>query len=334
MGNRAKNQGRRTSVICIFVVLGLTAVLVSKTVQGQEAKFPSKPIEVLVPYAPGGIIDILARIFAEPLSRELKVPVIIKNQAGGGGLTGSTAFMNTKPDGYTMLSGCAGATMSTVLLSNTPPFDPRKDLLPVGYMGDSPIAMAVPKASPFKSFDDFLAFAKNNPGKLIGGVSGLGAENHIMFMSLLKDTKIKTKLVPFTSGGQLITALLGGHLDWLTNSLPQTLNYERSGDLRTLLLTRSSKELPGVPSGRDKGLPSVTVSTWNGFFVLPQTPKAAYDRLISAVEVASKDPEAVKKVAEAGFNVEYKTPREFSNLIKEQWDMLSRIIEETGMKVN
>ena len=315
-------------VVCFIPLFGAVPIY------GQEARFPSKPIEVIVPYPPGGIIDIGTRVIGESLSKELKVPVIIKNMPGAGGLTGSTAFLSTKPDGYTLLSACAGAVISTVLLSKTPPFDPRKDLLPVGYVADSPVSMAVAKASPFRSFDDFLTFAKNNPGKLAGGVANLGAEEHFMLMAIIKDTGIKTKLVPFGSGGPLITALLGGHVDWITSSLPRTISYERSGDLRILLLTRPSKELPEIPSCRDKGLTSATINIWSGFLLLPQTPKAAYDRLVSALEVVSKTPEVSNKLSSAGFNIEYKNLREFSNLIKDQWEMLSRIIEDTGMKVN
>jgi len=322
-----KGWGMILFYISVFMV-GTTPI------QSQEGKFPSKPVEIIVPYAPGGIIDLGTRIFGESLSRELKVPVVIKNQAGGGGLIGSTAFLNAKPDGYTLLSGCAGAIISTVQLSKNPPFDPRKDLLPVGYMADAPLAMSVPKTSPFKSFDEFVQFAKSNPGRLKGGVTSLGSENHIMFMSIIRDANVESKMIPYPGTGQLVTAILGGHLDWMTLTLPATMPYVKSGDVRILLLTRKSPELPNVPAGPDIGLSSFSVNIWTGLLVLPQTPKATYDTLVSAVNAASQDPQITKKLANAGFYVSYRNPHEFSNVIKDQWEIFSRIIKETGIKVD
>jgi len=331
---KKQKDARKMISVSILLVIGLVSIISPTLTQGQEAKFPSKAIDVVVPYAPGGIIDVGTRIFGEFLSRELKVPIVIKNVSGGGGMTGATAYLSSKPDGYTLLSSSGGAITSTVQLAKTPPFDPMKDFLPVGYIADAPIAMSVPKASPFKSFDDFLQFAKNNPGKLKGGVSSLGGETHIMFMSILKETKIDIKMIPYPGTGQLVTALLGEHVDWMTLTLPATLPYARSGDARVLLLTRPSPALPGVPSGREKGLPSVSFNIWVSFFALPQIPKVVYDRLVSAVEAVAKNPEVEKKLVDAGFQAQYKTPVELSNLIRDEWRMLSQIIKETGMKVD
>lgn len=334
MVTREQNILNRTIFIWAVFLISIIPLLVPPIVRGQEGKFPSKPIEVIVPYAPGGIVDLGTRVFAESLSLELKVPVVIRNQAGGGGLTAPTTFLNTKPDGYTILAGSTGAVITTVLLSKTPPFDPRKDLLPVGYVADSPLAMSVPKTSPFKSFNDFLQYAKSHAGKLKGGFTSLGSENHIMFMSIIRETKIETKMIPYTGTGQLITAILGEHVDWMTLTLPATLPYAKSGDVKVLLLTKKSPELPGIPAGSEIGLLSFSSTIWIGIFVLPNTPKATYDRLVSAVRAASKAPDMAQKLANAGFNVAYKDPHEFSIFINEQWENSSRIIKETGIKVN
>ena len=334
MEPREQKDCRRMIFLCFLLVLALVSTFYTTPIQSQEAKFPSKAIEVIVPYSSGGFMDVGTRIFAESMSRELKVPVVVKNQPGGGGLIGATAFLNTKPDGYTFLSCSAGGTISTVQLAKTPPFDPRKDLLPIAYVVDVPIAMAVPKTSPFKSFQDFLQFAKSNPGKLRGGFSAPGGETHIMYMAIIKDGKIEAKIVPYVGIPELVTALLGEHLDWASLSLPAITPYVKSGDARVLLLTRTAQDMPGVPAGSDIGLNSFSLNMWTGFFTHPQTPKAAYDTLVSAVKAASKDPELIKKLTNAGFNVSYKDPHEFSNLINQQWEILSQIIKETGMKVN
>jgi tripartite-type tricarboxylate transporter receptor subunit TctC len=317
-----------------ILTMTLTASFTPGLICGQETGFPSKPITIIVPFGPGGIIDVGTRIVSDRLSRELKVPIVVENRTGGAGLIGATAFLGMKPDGYTLLSASGAATISTVQLSKTPSFDPRKDLLPVGYVADAPCAMSLAKGTPFKSFNEFLQFAKANPGKLKGGISSLGGETHIMFESILKEAKIESKMVPFPATGQLVTSILGGHLDWMCLSLPATMPYHKSGDVRIVLLTRRSPELPGVPSGEDVGLPSLSVNLWMGFFAHPKTPKAAYDRLVAAVNTVARDPEVSKKISEAGFGMAYRNPSEFSKLMNEQWDIYAKVIKEANIKVD
>ena len=327
-----RTKGRRGLIIlCGTLLIWLISIGGPALVQGQESKYPSRPLEIIIPFGPGGILDVGTRIFIEPLSKELGVPIIIRNKSGGAGLIGSTAFLKMKPDGYTILGASAAAVISTVQLSKTPQFDPRKDLRPIGYLADAPASMSVPKNSPFKSFNDFVQFAKENPNKLNGGVSSLGGETHIMFASILGDNKIESKMIPYRGTGSLVTAMLGGHLDWMCLSLPATMPYQRSGDANILLLTRKAPTLPGVPSGSDVGLPNVSVNMWLGFFALPQTPKPVYDKLVAAVARAAKDPKMAEKLAKAGFNVAYKNPDEFSNLISDQWNIFGRVIKEAGI---
>lgn len=332
MRTEKRGDRQKAAVLCLAAVIGVILLINPTLLLSQEKEYPSKAIEMVVPFGPGGSIDIGARVFAEPLSQELKVPVVIKNYAGGGGLTGTTAFFNTKPDGYTILATSPGGIIPTVQLSKNPSFDPRKDFLPLGHVGVSPIAMSVAKGSPFKTFDDFVQFAKKNPGKLKGGVSSLGGETHIMYMSIVKDTKIETKLIPYTTSGERITAALGGHVDWTTGSLVSTMPYVKSGDMRILLLTKRSPELPDVPAGPDIGLPSVSVNIWLGFFVQAKTPKPAYDRLVSAIKVAFNNPKMKDLLDKAGYLAEYKDPQAFSKLINNDWEAFAEVIEATGMK--
>ena len=334
MGTNERRDAHKIGFLWLAVAVGFCLVMSPTLNHGQDKGFPLKPVEMFVPYAPGGSIDIGARIFAEPLSRELKVPVIVRNYAGGGGLTGATAFFNSKADGYTMLATSPGAILATVQLSKNPAFDARRDFLPLGHIGVSPVGMAVPKNSPFNSFDEFLQFAKKNPGKLRGGFSAPGGETHVMFMSIIKDTKIETKMVPYTSSGELAAALLGGHLDWKCSTLVSTMGYIKSGDMRVLVLTQRSPEVPGVPSGPDIGLPSVSLSIWLGFFVHSKIPTAAYNTLVSAVKSASDDPKVKVMLTKAGYIFEYKDPREMTKLIHRDWDAFTEVIKATGMKVN
>lgn len=330
---REKKDKQRNIFLLLLLVLGLVTALNESPVQGQEVKFPSKSVEVVVPFTPGGFADVATRIFTDYLSRELKVSVIIRNIGGGGGIVGATAFMNTRPDGYTILSW--GSTMiPAVLSSKIPPFDPRKELLPVGLVASAPIALAVHKNSPFNSFSDLLQFAKSNPDKLVAGIPTTGTEVDLAYIFLIRDSNIKVKMVPHTGTGQLNAALLGKHLDFLVGSLPGTAPIARSGDVRILVLTSKSPEFPDVPAGPDIGLPGFSLNIWQGFFVHPQAPKYAYDRLVSAVESVSKNPEVAKKLANAGYKGEYKNPREISKMFEELWEAFSQMIKETGKKVD
>jgi len=324
----------KETVLCGILAIAIVLGSCRAWVGAQEAGFPTKPITIIVPFPPGGFLDLGARTISDSLSKELKVPVIIENKAGGAGLVGATAFLNTKPDGHTLLSASGAAVISSVQLSKTPAFDPRKDLLPIAYLGDTPCVMAVGKNTPFNSFDEFVQYVKRNPGKLKGAISGLGGETHIMYESIIRDAKIESKLVPYPGISGVITGILGGHLDWWCGTLPGVMQYHKSGDMRILLLTRKAPELPGIPSGADVGFPEISVNVWMGLFAHPKTPKAVHDRLVAAVSKAVKDPEVSKKLAETGFRLAYKSPAELEKLINEQWAVYARVIKEANIKVD
>ena len=312
--------------------IGLVLIIGPAPLLAQQGGYPSKPVTIIVPYGPGGINDVASRIFAGRLSKELKVPVVIDNKAGGGGLISAAAFFNTSPDGYTLLAASGSGVISVVQLSKSPAFDPRKDFLPVGYLGDTPGAMSVAKNAPFKTIEEFLKYARSNPGKLRGGVANLGSEPHILFEMVCKQGKIESKMVPYPATGGLVTAIMGGHLDWMTLSATATMPYHKSGDVKIVLLTRRSAEFPGIPSGADVGMPGVSINHWMTYFALSKTPKPIYDRLVEAVAATAKDPEVAKKLADVGFTLAYKSPAEVSKLINDQWDVYAQVIKEANIK--
>jgi tripartite-type tricarboxylate transporter receptor subunit TctC len=317
--------------LCLALGLGLAPVVGPAPTYGQETGFPSKPIEIVVPFAPGGSLDIGARVVTEPLSQALKVPVVIKNQAGGGGLMGATSFFNAKPDGYTVLAASPAAIISNVQLSKNPTFDPRKDFLPLGMVGISPISMTVASSTPFKTFDEFVQFGKKNPGKLRGSFSSPGGETHIMLLSILKETKIDSKVIPYTTSGENVAAILGGHVDWGTASLVSRVPFIKSGEMRCLLVTHRSPEVPGVPAGPDIGLNSVSTDLWLGLFVHGKTPKPAYDKLVSALKTTLSDAKVKDALAKAGYLAEYQGPQEFTKTINKDWGVFSEVLKDAGL---
>lgn len=334
MGTR--EEKKRCSRVCLVLmwVIGLGLLLGPTAAQSQEANFPTKPVELTVPWAPGGSMDVASRVIAEYLPQELKVPVVIRNQAGAGGMTGTAAYLRTKPDGYSIVTGNAANIISTIQLTKNPPYDPRKDLLPLGYFGEVSYVLTVPKASPFNTFDEFVQYARANPGKIKGGFSMIGSEVHFNFLSIIRDAKIDVKQVPFTGAAESTTALLGGHVDWIVKSVPASMPQIKSGDAKALLQSRKTNELPNVPTGAEKGVPNFDINMWVAMFIHPQTPKPVYDRLVSALAATAKKPEVIKKLEGLGFDVEYKNPSGCSALIEKQWKAIAVMIKEMDLKVN
>jgi tripartite-type tricarboxylate transporter receptor subunit TctC len=321
--------------VCVMSVMGLVLATDPTPVKGQEATYPSKPIEVVVPNSQGGSCDTATRIYGDFLSRALKVPVVVTAKPGGGGLIASNSFVhNAKPDGYTLLAAPGDALIPTVQLAKTPPFDPRKDLLPVGYIGDIVTGMWVLEKSPYKTFNDFIQFAKGNPGKLVGGYTAPGGALHIMFNAIIADTNIQVTSVPYVEGGTLRAAFLGGHVDWTTQTIAGGKPFLESHDWRLLLLTSKVPAYPDIPVGPQVGLPNFSVSVWFGFFVLPQTPKPVYNKIVAAMKAAAEDPETVKKLEKFGMNCSYKSPADISKLINNEWEVYAQVIKKTGVKVD
>jgi tripartite-type tricarboxylate transporter receptor subunit TctC len=333
MRSRQQKDVRNVVFVCVILVIGLLPVAGPTPARGQEAPFPSKPIEMIVPFGAGGPIDIGTRIFGDLLSKELNVPVVVSPRPGAGGLIAATAYMNLKPDGYTLLATSPGGIIPTVILSKNPPFDPKKDLLPICYVGETPAALLVRQDSPHKSIQDLIQFAKSNPGKLIGGTSAPGTETDVDFHGLLLDAKIDCKRVPYPSGNQLRPALLGGHIHWMVASYLSILPFlEEPRQMRVLLLTGKVPELPDVPVGPDIGLPNFSIGIWLGFFTHAKTPKPVYDRLVAAAKKVSENPTLPKKFSDVGMVYGYKNPQETSKLIDSNWETFSRVIQAVGMK--
>ena len=240
------SRGKRFLWLAMAVV-GLLFITGPGSLSAQD--FPSKPITIIVPFGPGGIVDIGSRIIGERLSKELKVPIVIENRAGASGMIASAAFLNAAPDGYTLFSASGAVVISSVQLSKAPSFDPRKDFLPLGYIADAPCTMSIAKNAPFQTYEEFVKYAKANPGKIRGGVSALGGETHIMSESILKLNKIECKMIPYPAQAGLVTAILGGHLDWMTLSMPATMPYHKSGDVKIVLLDAEGGGTPGCTVG-------------------------------------------------------------------------------------
>jgi len=299
-----------------------------------QEKYPTRAIELVVPFAPGGTADVGVRAYSDNLSKLLGVPVYVVNRAGGTGIQGTTYVARGKKDGYTVL-----ATTDTPLLvmpvisSKEVTYDPLKDFIPIGYFGYAPSIFAVRSDSPFKTLADLIDFARKNPGKLKNASTGLGAEARFNLELLCHKENIKISSIPFESGGQAVTALLGGHTDMSSNSLASLSPHLKAGKIRGLAISMKTRhpEFPDIPTTGELKYPDVNFVVWLAVFVPTGVPKQVVDTLIPAVEKAFKAPEVIQRGSNAGLIIDYMGPDQTRKLMETGIQVVKRVAAEAGL---
>ena len=330
------SRGKRMNYLKILTILVLYSFFFvwlyghqSAWAQGKE--YPNKPIKILIPFNPGGFVDLSARIMTDYLSRELKVPMVAENKGGAGGMVGASVVYQTKADGYTLLVTGNGPIIFSPLESPNPPYDPLKDFLPICMYGMSPNVIAVHKSSPFKTLSDIAAEAKRNPGKLNCGVSAVSGSVRMILEIFKKEASLNIKTLPLTGAGELITALLGNHIDMGSTSYVSILSFVKSGELKIIA---TDDPVPGssFQTFAEAGYSQPKMKQWVGVFVSSKTPKPVYEKLVHSFERVVKNPELGRKWEAIGLVADYQNPTEFANYLKEQWSIASKLIVELGLK--
>jgi tripartite-type tricarboxylate transporter receptor subunit TctC len=217
--------------------------------------YPSKPIRLVVPFAPGGATDILARIIGQKLSESVKQPVVVDNRPGAGGNIGSDAVAKSAPDGYTLVMGTVGTHAINTSLYKKMPYDQVKDFAPVVLVATVPNVLVVYPSVPAKSVKELIAYGKANPGKLNFGSSGNGTSIHLSGELFKSMTGVDMQHVPYKGSGPAVTGLLGGEIQMMFDNLPSAIQHVRSGKLRALGVTsaKRSPPLPDVPTSPRPG---------------------------------------------------------------------------------
>ena len=327
-GEAARAVRIRTLMVAVAAMVALAGVAPS----GAQVLYPTRPIEFVIPFAPGGPTDTAIRIIQPQLSANLGVPLVLVNKAGGGGALGMDAVAKAKPDGYTL----AATVRSTVtILPATQPDITYKisDFAVVGsYVVDSQVIL-VKAGAPWKTLEDLIDHAKKNPGKLSYGSAGLGT-NSFFTMELLKLTYgLDMTHVPFGGSGPVKNALLGGHVQVGAAALSPTLSVIRSGDV-VALVTGAAKRIatiPNVPTMTEKGQPDASLSTWAEIYAPAKTPRPIVERLAQALEKTMKDPAVVSAIERAGLVVEYHGPEDTLKLIQRENEIVTRLAKQLGL---
>src|SRR5450631_4215670 len=301
------------------------------TANGQA--YPAKPLRIVVPYAAGGAVDIIARIVGQPLAEQLKQPVIVENRPGASANIGMELVAKAAPDGYTLLLASNGIATNMALFPHLP-FDGRRDFAPVARIGYAPLVIVVPAASPAKSLKELIAMAKAEPGKLTYASAGNGSSGHLAGELLKSTAKIDVLHVPYKGGAPAITDLLGERITFMPINPVEVIAHIRGGRLRALAVAsdRRFPLLPDVPTAAEAGVPGYEASVWWGLVAPAKTSPEIVRQLNAETNTALANAAIANKLAELGVVVTPGSSDQFAAFIKSQTELWSGVIKSTGIQ--
>jgi len=319
----------------LLIVLSLLTIGSSLGIGVVHAQtFPDRPIELVIPGDPGSFLDVAGRALAEELGRILKIPVIPLNKPGASGTVGADFVVKGKKSNYTILYTNSGPIVYAKASNpEAVPYDPLKDLEPLGVHLFHTAAIVVQESSPWKSFGELVDYSKKNPGKLSVGVHGVGSYSHFVLEIIKSPTGMEFTTVPFKGAAAVVTALLGGHLHvggFLSTNLVGP--HVKAGKLRLLLVTRKTPEFPDAPTIGELGYRQVNIpSPWFAFFAPAEISEEAKKVLVSAIEKAIKNSELKAKMENLGATVEYASPIEVKKFLENEYSTARSIATRLGM---
>lgn len=295
--------------------------------------YPVKPVRVIVASGAGGASDTQARLFARKLSDGLKRQFIIENRPGAGGTIGYAAAAKAAPDGYTLLVVVPTLTFGPALHRNLP-YDPRKDFAPISFVTRAPYVLVAHPVLPVKSLKELLALAKARPGELNMGQTN-GSPNHLAAVWFTSLAKVKIKLIPYKSLGQVMVDAMSGEIQMLFGPLIVTRPHVKSGKLRALAVSsaRRSAASPDLPTVAESGVPGYDMITWHGWVAPAGTPSAIVDLLSAELAKAVKAPDVARIVTRQGGEPVGSTPAGFQRFIAAEVPRWHKIVKDAGMRV-
>lgn len=296
-------------------LLGLTTV--TTHIALAQENYPNKPITIVVPFAPGGNLDVSARIVTPEMSKILGQSIIIENKAGAGGAIGHQAIARANPDGYTLVTTANGSfTVTPRLQAGKRPFT-ANEFAPVGMIGVTPCVLEVPANSKFKNLQEFIKYAKENPGKVTVGHSGNGTTNHLAILLFEEAAGIKLNVIPYKGSAPALSDLLGNQIDAVVDQLPSSLNHLRGGKLKAIAITvpKRSPDLPDVPTLDESGFKGFDVATASGFLAPTNTPPHVIAKLNQALNQSLANKEVQERLLGLGSQPSPMTSQQFTDFL-------------------
>lgn len=320
------------------LMLGALAALPAATLptavwaQGGDYPKPGATLRYIVPFPPGGLTDVMARLVGQQLSERWKVNVVVDNRPGGGGQIGADAAAKSAPDGNTLLAITLTHAANYTLFPKAP-YNFVKDLKPVALMAGSPMLIVVPVTSKIHTLKDLVAAAK--AGKLNAGSSGNGTPPHLTLALFNEIAKTEIQHVPYKGGAPSITDLMGGQLDVIFSNFPESISQVKAGKLRALALCSSARHpaVPDVPTTAEAGMPTLLVENWTAMMVPAGTPDAIVDKLGAEVVKIMANPDIAERAKTQGFRVDARGPQAFAAFLKSEIDRWAKVIASAKITV-
>ena len=317
------------------VLAALAACAVASAMPARAQDFPVKPIRIVVPFAPGGNVDITARTISTPLGELLGQQVIAENRPGGGGMVATAQVARGPADGYTLVLGSSSSISVAPAVAKTPPYDPTRDLAVVGPIQQVPIVLTASARVAMASYRDFVAQAQARPGRISVASAGTGTSNHLALELLMKQTGLKVIHVPYKGSGPALVDLVGGQVETMMDQLTASMAHIKEGRVRPLAVTtrKRSALLPDVPSLAELGLADYDVSTFTGLFAPAGTPRAVLDRLAAALARTLAQPAIRERFASLGVEMIEQDAKAFDAYVKKDFENWRSVAREANISL-
>ena len=296
--------------------------------------YPDRPIHIIAPFPPGGLVAVLARALGDEMSRSMGQPVVVENKPGAGGNIGADIAAKAAPDGYTLLMTSPGIQSINQFLYKSMPFDPDKAFVPISMVADMSMVVVVHPKTGITTLKQLVDFAHAHPGKLNFGSAGIGTTGHLGLELLMHAGHMKFTHVPYKGAAPSVTDLIAGQIDGVVDNPPTVLAHIKAGSIRALAVAGKERlsVLPDVPTAAEAGLPDWEASSWFGLVAPAGTSKAIVDRLHAEVVKAVKSPR-IQKMRDRGMRIVGDTPKEFGDLIVAERKKWGEIITSAHITV-
>lgn len=312
------------------------ACMATASLASAAAPYPGKPIRVVVPFPAGGGTDIIAREITNRVALSTGWTFVIENKPGSGGNLGIDAVAKAPHDGYTIGMGQTSNLAINPTLYPRLPYDPLKDLVPIGMVASAPLVLATSMSSPYKSLADVMTASRTKPGAVNFASPGNGTVAHLAGEQFQRNAGLKLTHIPYKGAAQAVNDLIGGQVDLYMASVPSLLGHIRNGKLRPLAVSSAARvaDLPQVPTFAESGVKGFDAATWFGFVAPAGTPRDIVIRLNAEFNKALKLPELAKKLNDQGATVLSGTPEQFGALIRQDITRWSAVIKASGTKLD
>ncbi|HET9043139.1 MAG TPA: tripartite tricarboxylate transporter substrate binding protein [Burkholderiales bacterium] len=300
-----------------------------------QAQYPAKPVRIVVPYPPGGTVDVVARNLAQQLTVQTGQQFIVDNRAGANGTIGSDFVSKAAPDGYTLLVQASIFVINPLFLKNVP-YDVQRDFTPVANIGSVPLLVTAHPSVPAANLREFVALVRANPDKYTFATTGLGSAGHLTEEVIKRDAGLAILIVPYKGAGPALTDIVGGQVSALADPLPSSFPHVKGGRLKALAVTSRARIafMPEVPTMAESGFPGFEMLSWYGLWAPPGLPKDVLDRLAAETAKAAKSAEMQEKLASQGFIPDGSGAAAFAAYVKDEIAKYAKIVKDANIKVD